>query len=102
LIEESIMKPEWLDNLGEVNWDLLQQRTAALQKELEHLPQEAMTKSLETLAFLQAALERVREERSGLLKDYYGRARETFHFEELDLATLQAMAAGPVELLELE
>ncbi len=94
------MKPEWIDQRGDVNWGLLEQRLAALQKDLEQLPQEARTKHLETLAFLQVSLDRVRVEREGLLKDYYARARETLHFGELELSKLQEMSAGPVEYLD--
>lgn len=94
------MNPNWLDKVGEIDWNLLQQRMAALQKALEQLPAVARLESLETLAMLRAALEQVQHERDCLRKDYYARAREIFDIGEVPLEELQRTSAGPVELLD--
>jgi len=99
------------------DWQSLRQQVAVLLNEVENLSQEVeaggldVTRlhnvghlshliSLALLALQQQEMERIRQERDLLKKDYLERARRELRFQDLDLPQLQAMSGGPVKLLD--
>jgi hypothetical protein len=99
------------------DWQSLRQQVAVLLNEVENLSQEVeaggldVTRlhnagqlshliSLALLALQQQEMERIRQERDVLKKDYLERARRELRFQDLDLPQLQALSAGPVKLLD--
>jgi hypothetical protein len=51
-------------------------------------------------AELKRSLAQVEAERDRYLKAIYEKARESFHFEDVDIADLERSSAGPVQSLE--
>jgi hypothetical protein len=51
-------------------------------------------------AKLRQALAKTEAERNLYLKAIYANARATREFEDVDIASLEAMSAGPVEMIE--
>jgi predicted nucleic acid-binding Zn-ribbon protein len=49
---------------------------------------------------LRQALAKLQAERDRYLKALYAGARATREFEDVDIASLQAMTSGPVEMIE--
>jgi hypothetical protein len=105
------------DILSSSNWQSLRQEVETLRNEVETLCREAATGGLDVtrlqnaghlshsvglaiLALQQQEMERLRQERDSLKKEYIERARQDLRFQDLDLAQLQASSAGPVEVLE--
>jgi hypothetical protein len=99
------------------DWQSLRQQVEALRTEVETLGREveaggpdvnrlhnagrlSQLVSLTLLALQQQELERIRQERDFLKKEYLDRARRDLRFQDLDLAQLQALSAGPVPLLD--
>jgi len=107
-LEEQSLSPDWPS---------LRQQVEVLRNEVENLSREAeagqldvsrlhnaghlsQLVSLALLALQQQEMERLRQERDSLKKDYLERARRELRFQDLDLSQLQALSAGPVPLLD--
>ncbi|HMF17149.1 MAG TPA: hypothetical protein VKE98_08075 [Gemmataceae bacterium] len=105
------------EQLSNADWQLLRQQAEALRNDVETLSRQVETGgvdihrlqsagqlshaiSLALFSLQQREMESIREERDRLMKDFLERERAALRFENVDLAQLKALAAGPVELLD--